>query len=79
MPEPERKQIINAMINDLEMLPDDRLEQVRDFVEFLRRKTATPRRDRPDTLLRTVEHWGGDPEELDRLVAKPHESQDQEE
>ena len=79
MAELQRKQIINDMINDLEALPDERLKEVRDFVEFLRRKTVTPRRGSPYALLRSFGSWEGAPGELDGLVAEIYESRHQEE
>ncbi|TAK31582.1 MAG: DUF2281 domain-containing protein [Chloroflexota bacterium] len=79
MSEPQRKQIIDGMISDLEKLPGERLKEVRDFVEFLRRKTATPRRGSPDALLRSFASWEGAPGELDGLVAEIYESRHQEE
>lgn len=67
------------MVGELEALPDERLEEVRDFVEFLRRKPGEPKRDSPEALLGLLGSWDGPPGELDRLVGEIYETRHQEE
>ncbi|MBI2862229.1 MAG: DUF2281 domain-containing protein [Chloroflexi bacterium] len=66
------------MIGELESLPDERLEEVRDFVEFLRQRTAQPRRGSPEALLSFFGCWQGPPGELHGLVEEMYEERHQE-
>ncbi len=79
MAEPQRKQIIKKMVADLEVLPAERLEEVRDFVEFLKHKTSRPQRGSPRALLESFGVWEGPPGELDRLVEEIYEARHSEE
>ncbi|MCL5957979.1 MAG: DUF2281 domain-containing protein [Chloroflexi bacterium] len=77
--EPRRRQIIKEMVDGLDALPDERLEEVRDFVEFLRRKAGGPKRGSPEALLQLLGSWDGPSGELDRLVEEIYEARHQEE
>ncbi len=79
MAEPRKKEIIRELVTDLEGLPEDRLEEVRDFVEFLRHRTSGPRRGSPAALLRCFGTWEGPSGELNRLVEEIYEARHQEE
>lgn len=79
MAEPHRKQILKEMVADLESLPEARLEEVREFVEFLKRKTSQEGRGAPEALLRSFGSWQGPAGELDRLVAEIYDARHQEE
>ncbi len=78
MPEPRRQQMIRQMVGDLESLPEDRLEEVRDFVDFLKRKASRPRRGSPEALLGLFGGWDGPPGELDRLTEEIYQARHQE-
>jgi len=77
--EPRKSQIIKEVVGELQALPDERLEEVRDFVEFLGRKTREPKRGSPEALLGLFGSWEGPPGELDRLVAEIYEMRHQDE
>lgn len=75
---PGRKQIIEEMVADLESLPDESLEEVRDLVEVLVRKTARPRRGSAQALLRSFGRWQGPPGELRQLMDESYAARHQE-
>ena len=75
---PRRRQIIDEMVADLESPPDERLEEVRDFVEFIARRTSPARGGSAEALLRSFGQWKGPPGELDRLVEEIYEARHQE-
>ncbi len=78
MAQPQRQQIISRMIADLETLPQERLEEVRDFVEFLKQRTQ-PRRGSPAALLEFFGTWEGPTGELDQLVEEIYQARHSEE
>ncbi|MDO8690624.1 MAG: hypothetical protein Q7R39_11550 [Dehalococcoidia bacterium] len=77
--ESRKSQIIKEVVGELQAFPDERLEEVRDFVEFLGRKTGEPKRGSPEALLGLFGSWDGPPGELDRLVAEIYETRHREE
>lgn len=79
MAQPKRKQIIEKVVADLELLPAERLEEVSNFVEFLRQKQGLPKRGSPGALLRSFGSWEGPTGELDQLVDDIYEARHREE
>ena len=79
MVETRRKQILQEVVADLELLPEEQLEEARDFVELLIKKTAQPKRGSPEALLRLFGVWQGPPGELDHLLEEIYEARHQEE
>ncbi len=71
--------MIRRMVADLELLPEERLEEARDFVEFLRQKTGRRERGSAEGLLHLFGTWEGPQGELDRLVEEIYEARHQEE
>lgn len=76
--ESQRTQMIKEMVAELESLPDEILEEIRDLVEFLRQRKAQPTRGTPEALLRSFGCWHGPPGELDSLVEEIYEARHQE-
>ena len=73
------KDIMKEVIAGLETLPEERLEGVRDFVEFLKQKSGQPARGSAEALLQSFDTWEGSPGELEHLVEEIYEARHQEE
>lgn len=71
--------IMKEVIASLETLPEERLEEVRDFVEFLKQKSGQPVRGSAEALLKSFGTWEGPPGELEHLVEEIYQARHQEE
>jgi len=62
--------LLEELTSKLQELPEDRLQEVLDFVDFLRnRPIQRSKRGSPEALLQHVGAWSFEPGELDRLLA----------
>jgi hypothetical protein len=80
MAEPVRKRdsLIEEVTGGLEELSVDRLEEVRDFVQFLKQRSHRMKCGSPEALLRHFGTWEGPPGELERLVEEIYEDRHRE-
>ena len=63
-------ELLRDLTGKLQELPEDRLREVLDFVDFLRsHRIQQSNRGSPEALLRHVGTWSFAPGELDRLLA----------
>ena len=63
-------ELLRDLAGKLQELPEDRLREVLDFVDFLRsNRIQQSNRGSPEALLRHVGTWSFAPGELDRLLA----------
>jgi len=63
-------ELLRDLTGKLQELPEDRLREVLDFVDFLRsNRIQQSNRGSPEALLRHVGTWSFAPGELDRLLA----------
>lgn len=66
----EASRLLKELTSKLQELPEDRLQEVLDFVDFLRnRPLQLAKRGSPEALLQHVGTWSFEPGELDRLLA----------
>lgn len=71
--------LLMELTNKLQSLPEDRLQEVVDFVDFLRNRPAPQaKRGFPEALLQHAGSWSFAPGELDRLLADIQEMREME-
>lgn len=72
-------QLLRDLTSKLQELPDNRLREVLDFVDFLRkRQLQQPKSGSPEALLKHVGTWTFSPGELDRVLADIQEMREME-
>ena len=72
-------ELLRALADKLQELPENRLREVLDFVDFLRSyQPQQSDRGSPEALLRHVGTWSFAPGELDRLLADIQEMREME-
>lgn len=75
----EPPRLLKELISKLEGLSENRLQEVVDFVDFLRsRPIQQSNRGSPDALLQHAGTWSFEPGELDRLLAEIQEMREME-
>ena len=72
-------ELLRDLADKLQELPENRLREVLDFVDFLRsHQLQQSNRGSPEALLRHVGTWSFAPGELDRLLADIQEMREME-
>jgi len=72
-------ELLRDLADKLQELPEDRLREVSDFVDFLRSyQLQQSNRGSPEALLRHVGTWSFAPGELDHLLADIQEMRETE-
>ena len=72
-------ELLRDLASKLHELPEDRLREVLDFVDFLRKhQLQQPKGSSPEALLRHVRTWSFAPGELDRLLGDIREMRERE-
>ncbi len=72
-------ELLRDLAGKLQELPEDRLREVLDFVDFLQgHRIQQSNRGSPEALLRHVGTWSFAPGELDRLLADIQEMREME-
>ena len=72
-------ELLRDLAGKLQELPEDRLREVLDFVDFLRsHQLQQSKRGSPEALLQHVGTWSFAPGELDRLLADIQEMREME-
>jgi hypothetical protein len=75
----EAPRLLKGLTSKLQELPEDRLQEVVDFVDFLQsRPIQQSESGSPEALLQHVGTWSFEPGELDRLLADIEEMRETE-